>query len=50
MSNWLFVDAHAALTGVPPTRKERDKELTDQVMQTLRKGGNVLLPVDTSGS
>eukprot|EP01116_Phalansterium_solitarium_P003529 TRINITY_DN14340_c0_g1_i1.p2 TRINITY_DN14340_c0_g1~~TRINITY_DN14340_c0_g1_i1.p2 ORF type:complete len:733 (-),score=366.09 TRINITY_DN14340_c0_g1_i1:191-2389(-) len=44
----LITDAVNALATVP-SRKERDSELTDLVLRTLRANGNVLLPVDTSG-
>ncbi|CAM9796263.1 unnamed protein product, partial [Ectocarpus fasciculatus] len=44
----LITDAHNALTG-GLSRKEREAELISTVMDTVRGGGNVLLPTDTAG-
>eukprot|EP00897_Mesotaenium_endlicherianum_P003275 jgi/Mesen1/2976/ME000176S02016 len=44
----LITDAFNVL-GVEPKRKQRDAELADAILRTLRGGGNVLLPVDSAG-
>ncbi|CAK0764272.1 hypothetical protein CVIRNUC_003141 [Coccomyxa viridis] len=45
----LITDADNALHNPPDNRAARDKDLLDSVVSTLRKGGNVLLPVDAAG-
>ncbi|CAN0273767.1 unnamed protein product, partial [Discosporangium mesarthrocarpum] len=44
----LITDAHNALTEVK-SRKSREARLLAVVMDTIRGGGNVLLPTDTAG-
>eukprot|EP00937_MAST-01D_sp_MAST-1D-sp2_P003323 g3323.t1 len=44
----LITGTHNALAA-PPTRKRRDRELLARVTDTVRGGGNVLLPIDASG-
>uniref|UniRef100_A0A2P2L1T3 Cleavage and polyadenylation specificity factor subunit 2 n=1 Tax=Rhizophora mucronata TaxID=61149 RepID=A0A2P2L1T3_RHIMU len=45
----LITDAYNALSNQPP-RQQRDKEFLEKsVLKTLEAGGNVLLPVDTTG-
>lgn len=44
----LITDAYNALVS-QANRRSRDGELLEDIMQTLRNGGNVLLPTDTAG-
>lgn len=44
----LITDAHNSLYSHPP-RKDRDKQLIETIVNTLRNEGNVLLPCDTAG-
>ena len=44
----LITSARNALTSLPP-RRERDHALLDAMMEALRRGGDVLIPVDTAG-
>jgi cleavage and polyadenylation specificity factor subunit 2 len=44
----LITDAYNALNNQPSSR-QRDQEFLDAVIKTLRRDGNVLLPVDTAG-
>ncbi|XP_010255376.1 PREDICTED: cleavage and polyadenylation specificity factor subunit 2 [Nelumbo nucifera] len=44
----LITDAYNALNN-QPSRRQRDQELLDAILKTLRADGNVLLPVDTAG-
>lgn len=44
----LITDAHNALTD-GQSRKDREARLISTVMDTVRGGGNVLLPTDTAG-
>jgi len=44
----LITDSYNALNS-QASRKNRDNELLDTVMQILRGGGDVLIPVDTAG-
>lgn len=45
----LITDAHNVLTEVK-NRKWRETRLLSTVMDTVRSGGNVLLPTDTAGT
>ena len=45
----LITDAHNALTD-GQSRKEREARLISTIMDTVRGGGNVLLPTDTAGA
>ncbi|KAL7615395.1 hypothetical protein Lser_V15G09405 [Lactuca serriola] len=44
----LITDAYNALSN-QPSRRQRDQEFIDAILNTLRGNGNVLLPVDTAG-
>ncbi|CAI9274056.1 unnamed protein product [Lactuca saligna] len=44
----LITDAYNALNN-QPSRRQRDQEFIDAILNTLRGNGNVLLPVDTAG-
>ncbi|XP_024982381.1 cleavage and polyadenylation specificity factor subunit 2 isoform X1 [Cynara cardunculus var. scolymus] len=44
----LITDAYNALSN-QPSRRQRDQEFVDAILNTLRGNGNVLLPVDTAG-
>jgi cleavage and polyadenylation specificity factor subunit 2 len=44
----LISDAYNALVEHPP-RRQRDTQLLESIMSTLKGGGNVLLPADTAG-
>jgi Cft2 family RNA processing exonuclease len=45
----LITDARHATTTKTVNRKERDRVFLDKIMETLRRGGSVLLPADPSG-
>jgi len=44
----LITDAFNALN-TQPSRRKKDQEFIDIIVKTLRGGGNVLLPIDTTG-
>ncbi len=44
----LITDAYNALVELP-ARRQRDAQLLESIMATLKGGGNVLLPADTAG-
>ncbi|KAK1260114.1 Cleavage and polyadenylation specificity factor subunit 2 [Acorus gramineus] len=44
----LITDAYNALNN-QPSRRQRDQEFLDAILETLRGDGNVLLPVGTAG-
>ncbi|KAJ5072069.1 cleavage and polyadenylation specificity factor subunit 2 [Anaeramoeba ignava] len=43
----LITDAYNSLTNLP-RRRDRDAQLAQSVLTTLKKGGNVLIPIDIS--
>ena len=45
----LITDAWNALAPTPPPKIHMEKALLDAIMTTLRRDGNVLMPVDTAG-
>jgi Cft2 family RNA processing exonuclease len=45
----LITDAWNALAPNPPPRSHMESALLDTIMTTLRRDGNVLMPVDTAG-
>ncbi|MFS7950321.1 putative metallo-beta-lactamase, cleavage and polyadenylation specificity factor subunit 2 [Helianthus anomalus] len=44
----LITDAYNALSN-QPSRRQRDQEFLEAILNTLRANGNVLLPVDSAG-
>ncbi|KAG6422572.1 hypothetical protein SASPL_119149 [Salvia splendens] len=45
----LITDAYNALLSNQPPRRQKDQQLLDAILKTLRADGNILVPVDTAG-
>ncbi|KAL1565556.1 cleavage and polyadenylation specificity factor subunit 2 [Salvia divinorum] len=45
----LITDAYNALLSNQPPRRQKDQQLLDAILKTLRADGNILIPVDTGG-